>query len=47
MPVSEYREWVGTLNLEAGIAIGEEHHYEEATLMNAQAWRDELGLMIE
>ena len=43
-----YGDYMAALqHLEAGIAIGEEHHYEEATLMNARAWRDELRLMIE
>ena len=43
-----YGDYMAALqHLDASIAIGEEHHYEEATLMNAQAWRDELGLMIE
>ena len=43
-----YGDYMAALqHLDAGIAIGEEHHYEEAHLMNMRAWRDELGLMIE
>ena len=43
-----YGDYMAALqHLDAGIAIGEEHHYEEANLIKMRAWRDELGLMIE
>ena len=43
-----YGDYMAALqHLDASIAIREEHHYEEAGLMDARVWRDQLELMIE
>ena len=43
-----YGDYMAALqHLEAAIAIGEEHLYEEATLIDVRAWRDKLRREIE